>query len=208
MGQSPSIPSEHARLIFSSNSLRNTQIECDALGLHYQLSTPSEGIKNQRSTSITRWDPRQEKDVLIAEWERKIFGRDRIRMASNNNNQLISEEYKSEDGYVVVNDLLQRTYGLPGGVRVNRTFTANNGRRYTWKTRHTSLKLYEEGSQVPIAEYGGRHCLINKRKAHIRLAPGCDEILDYLVVTCVITERQRRDAKRRQRSNSGGGGGV
>ncbi|KAL5522664.1 hypothetical protein ACEPAG_8682 [Sanghuangporus baumii] len=172
MGQSPSIPSEHARLIFSSNSLRNTQIECDALGLHYQLSTPSEGIKNQRTTSITRWDPLQEKDVLIADSSQRNTSR------------------KMDMWWYMTSYRERMDY------RVECESIA----------RHTSLKLYEEGSQVPIAEYGGRHCLINKRKAHIRLAPGCDEILDYLVLTCVITERKRRDAKRRQRSSSGGGG--
>ena len=111
MGQSPSIPSEHYRLIFSSNSLRNNEISCDALGIHYQLSTPTDGL-----TSITRWDPRQENDILIAEWERKNYGKDRVRMASSQ--VLIPDGCESEDGFVRVEEFMQKTGGYTGAVQV------------------------------------------------------------------------------------------
>ncbi|EJD00722.1 uncharacterized protein FOMMEDRAFT_157823 [Fomitiporia mediterranea MF3/22] len=195
MGQSPSLPTEYARLRFTSNSLRNTVIECDSLGLHYQLSTPLEGFKKARVTTFSRWDAQSQQYIPFADWERKWFGKGpkgRVRIYSKC--QLAED---TDDRFVLTKYFFPRTWGGQDSPRFNRTFTANNGRQYVWKARDFSLKLYSKDEDVPIASYTGRRYFKNAHMPFIRLAPGCEDILDYLVVTCVIAERKRREAKKK-----------
>lgn len=128
MGQTPSIPSEYARLIFSNNSVRNNTLDCDALGIHYQLTTPTEGIKLNRITTFSRWDPQTQENVEIADYERKSFGKDRIRIRLGfGPGRHVNEPAESmapltdegeEDGFVPLDRFLERTKGLPGLVHV------------------------------------------------------------------------------------------
>ena len=41
-------------MIMSRNSLRNCTIDCDAKGIHYEVSTPTEGLKTTRIATIKR----------------------------------------------------------------------------------------------------------------------------------------------------------
>ena len=69
----------HISLIGSSLSLSNTTFSCDSLGIHYRLSSPP-GLKANFTTTFTKWSSQDNKEVLIAEWERHITKADRWRM--------------------------------------------------------------------------------------------------------------------------------
>ncbi|EJC99344.1 uncharacterized protein FOMMEDRAFT_148831 [Fomitiporia mediterranea MF3/22] len=201
MGQSPSVPVEHARLTFLRNSLSNNTIQCDALGIHYQLSTPK-GIKATCTTTVSRLDVRLEKNIPVAEWEKKIFGSDRIQFTSNR--PLIGDGKESEDGFIPIDSFFPRTGGMRCSTRFRRSFTVN-GITYTWRSRQFSLTLYRGDDDVPVATFAERRCFIHRRKPYITLGPGCEDILDQLLVTCLYAEQRRRAAKRRQRAAGGGG---
>ena len=68
------------RLIFSKNSLRNAQIACDSLGIHYQIETDTDGVKSQRITRLSRWNSEEDRYVPVAEWERNLVKTDRFRV--------------------------------------------------------------------------------------------------------------------------------
>ncbi|EJC99347.1 uncharacterized protein FOMMEDRAFT_170634 [Fomitiporia mediterranea MF3/22] len=191
MGQSPSVPVEHARLIFTRNSLSNNNIQCDALGIHYQLSTPKE-IKTTRTTVVSRWDPHQQKDVPVAEWEKRIIGSDRIRFIYNR--PVIEDDTESEDGLVPIGSFFPRTGGIPRSSYFRRSFTFN-GVTYTWRSRAYSLVLYRGEKDVAVATFARRQYLVNRRRPYIALGPGCEDILDQLLVTCLYAEQKRREAK-------------
>ncbi|EJC99346.1 uncharacterized protein FOMMEDRAFT_170633 [Fomitiporia mediterranea MF3/22] len=191
MGQSPSVSVEHARLIFSRSSLSNNTIQCDALGIHYQLSTPKEW-KNTRITTVSRWDPHQGKDVPVAEWQKKNFGSDRVRFTSNCPS--IVDGTESEDGFVPIDSFFPRTGGFVGSAYLQRSFTVN-GVTYTWKARVDGDALYRGDEDVPIATLAGRRWLVNQRMPYIAVGPGCEDILDQLLVTCLYIEQKRREVK-------------
>lgn len=63
------------QLVISSIDVTDTTIDCDALGLHYQISTskiPGGGfLSRKRLVTFTKsWDPHPEtQNATIAEWE-------------------------------------------------------------------------------------------------------------------------------------------
>ena len=62
--------SEPITIFLEHNSLRNDTYNCDWAGIHYRISTPTEGIRTERLTSIYRWDKNTNEEVLVAEWYR------------------------------------------------------------------------------------------------------------------------------------------
>ena len=90
------------RLIFSKNSLRNASMNCDALGIHYRISTPT-GMHLHRTTQLTRWIPRLEEYELVAEWERNAFQKDRYRILRNS---------VGDADFVPITDVFPKTSGL------------------------------------------------------------------------------------------------
>lgn len=70
-------------LILSHDNLRNTTFDCDALGIHYEVSTEKHHlIVNGNNTKILRWDKRSNQSNLIAEWERHTFASDEFKFPS------------------------------------------------------------------------------------------------------------------------------
>lgn len=50
------ISSDRPTLILSRGDSSNDTYECDALGIHYELSTPQSAFRPQRVSTISRWD--------------------------------------------------------------------------------------------------------------------------------------------------------
>ncbi|KAH8112877.1 hypothetical protein DFH11DRAFT_1604394 [Phellopilus nigrolimitatus] len=62
------------------------------------------------------------------------------------------------------------------------------------------MKLYCEGnSKQEVASFHRRRYIFFPQKAHIKLFHGYEDILDYLVVTCIIVERICRENARQRR---------
>ena len=66
--------SDNVHLQLKTTSIRNNSLECDSLGIYYQISTDTSGIHATRSTKISKWipstDDKAEEDLLLAEWKR------------------------------------------------------------------------------------------------------------------------------------------
>lgn len=65
------------RLICSNNSVRNTTVSCDSLGIHYEIS------KSQGIVTVKRWDSPTNTSIVVGEFELPIFKRDRIRLGGD-----------------------------------------------------------------------------------------------------------------------------
>lgn len=181
-------PTDPLTLTLSKNSLHNTTIDCDSADIHYVVSTPKGGFGAKKITTIHRWESKTQEYSLVAEWERNCFRSDRLRLL----NSITSE-------FLPVKDVLT-TKGMPWSVCFNRAFIANDGKRYVWKSRPFSLKLYAEEDMEPkpkpVASFHRKHFVINRRNAFIDVHPKAKHILDTLIPTFLYTERRRRDHER------------
>jgi hypothetical protein len=100
------------RLLLSSNSVYNTAISCDSLGIHYQLSKAN-GI-----VSLTRWDPASNSNVLAGQYQFNHLSKSRIKMGDN------------DDGtWMNMKDLLFREGSVLSPARY---FIGNSGMKYKW----------------------------------------------------------------------------
>ena len=72
--------------------------------------------------------------------------------------------------------------------------------------QHTKLVTADENKTV-IAEFHRAHRIIKKQKAQLEVQPAGMEMLDYIILTFVFTEKKRRERERRRRSAGAGGGG-
>ncbi|KAH8112879.1 hypothetical protein DFH11DRAFT_1728222 [Phellopilus nigrolimitatus] len=180
----PSSPSaDSPRLILSNASLRNNAFDCDALSLHYRLSTPTDGTsKLQHVTQISRWDAHLGREILVAEWAKKAFKNDQLKMCSE-------VRSSGEAEFVPVNDVLRKTTSTI--FSVVRTFTANNGKHYTWKADPISMKLYCEDNKQEVASYHQPHLVFSHREAYIELFYGYEDIIDYRCDMCHCRENSQ-----------------
>ncbi|KAH8112875.1 hypothetical protein DFH11DRAFT_1545422 [Phellopilus nigrolimitatus] len=159
------------RLIFSNNSLRNNVLECDSQALYYRLFTPTNGIlKTQRVTQVTRWDARSNREIIIAEWSNDTFKKDQLKMYSEARFRPMRHVLRVPSTYTAYTR------------QEERTFVANNGKRYTWECGAYSTKLYcEDNNEQKVASFHRRRYVFFPQKAHIKLFHGYEDILDYLV---------------------------
>lgn len=74
-------------LILSKNSLQNTTLDCDSLGIHYQVST------TDNITTLRRWDGRSGPDtyVDIGQWEHRIFKKNTFKLRGESEPVIVSE---------------------------------------------------------------------------------------------------------------------
>lgn len=80
----PAIMNSNPSLILSNDNLRNTTFDCDAFGIHYQVSTEKHLLVNGKNTQVRRWDQRSNQNILIAEWERHNFHTDVFKFPNAN----------------------------------------------------------------------------------------------------------------------------
>lgn len=95
--------SSKPKLTLSKGSSSNDKYDCDALGIHFELSTPQSVIRSTRLSTITKWDARLNRMVPVAEWERFMFKKDKIKM-----------EALGANDFVLVNDVFPQTWGVQG----------------------------------------------------------------------------------------------
>jgi len=190
---STGLPLDRPTLILSKGDSSNDTYGCDALGYHYELSTPESMFRPQRLSTIYRWDANLNRKVPVAEWERYMFKKDRVKV-----------EALGASDFVPLNDVFPRTWGLPYDATFNRSFVAPSRKQYTWKSRPLSMKLYcaEGGKETLIAAYHRGRYVMNARKPFVELFDGYEDILDLIIITCTIAVAKRKDGE----SNSTGRG--
>ncbi|EJD00734.1 uncharacterized protein FOMMEDRAFT_157834 [Fomitiporia mediterranea MF3/22] len=183
MGITASIPNEYAQLEFKHSwSVENATLKCEKLGINYDIST---SIKLGKFVITFKRNNR-----TVAVWNRKI-GRDEIEFYPNSS---------KSTGPMKVRRFMKRCGFLWG----HRKFRASDGKEYYWSTYKT-FKLYRaDDDSVPIASFASRRYILRKRKQHIKIARECEDIVDYVLVTCVILEQKRREKRRQAQADNSG----
>ncbi|KLO20082.1 hypothetical protein SCHPADRAFT_28935 [Schizopora paradoxa] len=167
-------------LFLSHDNLRNTTLDCDALGIHYQVSSEKHHLITGKNTKVHRWDKQSGQNVLVAEWERRNFHSDEFKFPN------------ATGGVTVpVSTFMKKHHGL---FKTEWSFVGDDGRRYTWREKAHLCFVSdndEEGEQ--IARFHGRTILIHAHKAYLELFPGFERTLNTLVLTFLYVEEKRRE---------------
>lgn len=66
-------------LILSQNDVRNTTLDCDALGIHYQVVSEIGLLTPGKTTQVRRWDSHSKRFIPIAEWVRRAVDSDEFK---------------------------------------------------------------------------------------------------------------------------------
>ncbi|KIM32071.1 hypothetical protein M408DRAFT_63396 [Serendipita vermifera MAFF 305830] len=173
-------------LYFANNSIRNTTITCDSLGIHYNVS------KTGRIISLSRWDSKNNLDVTVGEFELPFFKKDRIKVGPNGQWQDMRDYFDKSGSFLT-----------------SKTFTSNNGMNYTWK-EHWG-KMIVRSTRIHRARLTDDALI----KYHRNMSDSYLEVLDSSTLTdldtillaFLITERKRRNKQKQRRSARASGGG-
>ncbi|KAL5512203.1 hypothetical protein ACEPAG_3488 [Sanghuangporus baumii] len=190
MGQKPSTPSERWPyfLNFTSGKYKidNNTLTCEELGIRYRIYTPPVTriftLTDDRITSIYRLDPKTQREILIAEVEKRSHKR-RVRIAPGTGLDVPGLEAP----FVRMKEYFPNT--SRSGIK--RIFRASNGKDYIWKIYDGKLYRSDDKSE-PIAEYGHASAF-GSTPMRIMFTNECLDILDEVVVTCLLSEQKRRD---------------
>ncbi|KLO20084.1 hypothetical protein SCHPADRAFT_992193 [Schizopora paradoxa] len=180
-----------ASLIFSHNDIRNTTLDCDSLGIHYQVVSDSGLLRTGKNTQVRRWDSRSNQQVTIAEWERHSFSSDVFKFPARGESVPVSTFMTKKRGFG----------------KIKRSFVGDDGRRYIWRVKSSSLEAFvsENGQKgARIAKFHSRHILFGRPHATLELFPGYERTLDTLVLTFLYVEWKRRQSKRSAAAASAG----
>ncbi|KIM19765.1 hypothetical protein M408DRAFT_334275 [Serendipita vermifera MAFF 305830] len=154
-------------LYFANNSVRNTTISCDSLGIHYTVS------KAEKIVSLSRWDVTANSNVVVGEFELPSFRKDRIKVGPMGQWQP-----------------MRNYFDKPGMFSTSMTFTSNNGMKYTWKEHHGHLIMTHSGNKNALIKY---HRHVSKSSYLDVLDSSTMTGLDAILLTFLIAERKKRD---------------
>ncbi|KAL5488456.1 hypothetical protein ACEPAI_6574 [Sanghuangporus weigelae] len=204
MGQTSSAPSDRwpYSLIFSDkHNLDNNTLTCEELGLHYRIYTPPVtrifALTEDRVTSIYRWDSKAQREILIAEVEKRSH-KQRMRIAPGAGLEVPGINAP----FVSVKEYFRSTSKWSGTKRI---FRASNGKECIWQIYDGTLYSSDDKSE-PIAKFG-HASVFSSTPTHIKLNNGCTDILDELVVTCLIAEKEQSEQAATHNAHRAGPGG-
>ncbi|KLO20077.1 hypothetical protein SCHPADRAFT_934689 [Schizopora paradoxa] len=172
-------------LVLSYDDVTSTTLDCEELGLHYQVSTQSNFLGNAKTTQIRRRDTQSGKTDLIAQWERHTLQPDLFKFT----------------GAGTSNPRVTSFLGQKSGCAPwERSFVGDDGRRYTWSEESLQLvaRVIEDHSRgEPVAIFHERN-VAQSRNACLELLPGHEGTLDSLLVTFIYVEWKRRQTSDHQ----------
>ncbi|KIM19768.1 hypothetical protein M408DRAFT_334276 [Serendipita vermifera MAFF 305830] len=154
-------------LYFANNSVRNTTISCDSLGIHYTVS------KGDKIVSLSRWDNTTNSDMVVGEFELPFFKKDRIKVGPDG-------EWQPMRDY----------FDKPGMLSNSMIFTSNNGMKYIWKDHWGYLIMTHSDDKEPLIKY---HHNISKPSYLEVFDSSIITGLDTILLTFLIAERKKRD---------------
>ncbi|KIM19766.1 hypothetical protein M408DRAFT_57348, partial [Serendipita vermifera MAFF 305830] len=157
-------------IYLSNNSVRNTTISCDGLGIHYTAS------KTGKIISLSRWDITTNSNVVVGEFELPSFRKDRIKVGPSGQWQPMRDYFE----------------GL-GTFSTSMTFTSNNGMKYTWKDHWGYLIMTHSGDKDTLIKY---HRHISKPSYLEVLDSSIMTGLDTVLLTFLIAERKKREIEK------------
>ncbi|PVF93503.1 hypothetical protein CPB86DRAFT_107727 [Serendipita vermifera] len=177
------------RLIFANNSVKNTTLSCDSLGIHYKVSrSRDDGI-----ISVARWDRKTDQKVTVGQFRFRLFRKDQIKLASDTKWRNLKEVLYKRKGECWTPD---------------RSFVANNGTVYRWVLKHKGLEasqtLYYDDKQKgldPLVKYV-RHYRTLSGPSYLEIIDSSVmDSLDLIVVTFLIMEKKKRDGDKSSGGN-------
>lgn len=199
-------------LILSHDNPRNTTLDCDALGIHYQVTSDSHLLVTSKTTRVHRWDRRSNQNILVAEWIRHNFHSDEFKFPNANGGVTVPVKTFMDchlgfatkcvhliEGWGIHSDLQQ--YMVICRKRWSKVHMAGKNALsgtsctfiifFQWLTSFLySCKCFvsEDGREgAPIARYHGKSHLINAHNAYLELLPGSERTLDTLVCAFFAT---------------------
>ncbi|KIM19767.1 hypothetical protein M408DRAFT_30946 [Serendipita vermifera MAFF 305830] len=168
-------------IYLSNNSVRNTTISCDSLGIHYTAS------KAKKIVSLSRRDITTNANVVVGEFELHSFRKDRIKVGPNGQWQDTQDYFE----------------GL-GMFSTSLTFPSNNGMKYTWKDHWGYTIMTHSGDKDTLIKYH-RHTV---KSSYLEvLDSSIMTELDTVLLTFLIAERKKRDIQAAAEAGASAGGG-
>ncbi|KAI0248357.1 hypothetical protein BJV78DRAFT_1107956, partial [Lactifluus subvellereus] len=172
----------YRRMVFTTNSLRNSTVSVEDDTLYYEIVTR---FWHPYLTKIFKLDPDTREMILVAEIEREPGKNVRVRFGGEHGEWTNEQDFMSWD--------LQKRGG---------NFTGDEGVEYRWKSHKRRLQLIRanDDAKVPVAQYHiyRRHFLVFRmlRHAFLEIKPEATmEGLDKLIVSYLLVERKRRDTQ-------------
>jgi hypothetical protein len=174
------------KLTFATNSVRNTTFAVDSDKFYYEILTR---FWHPHLTKINKYDYENRVVTCVAEIESVPKKEVKVRFNTPD----------TEGEWMRASDFVKCDGGSVGGV-----FTAGeDGTMYRWKTHKRCLQLQlvkaDDEEKVPVAEYHPykRHFFVFRmsERAWLEVKPEATVALEKIIVSYLIVERRRRQAK-------------
>ncbi|KIJ18561.1 hypothetical protein PAXINDRAFT_167155 [Paxillus involutus ATCC 200175] len=171
------------KLTFATNSVRNTTFSLNNDKFYYEIVTR---FWHPHLTKINKYDYEGRMVTCVAEIESLPKKEVKVRFNTPD----------AEGEWIRASDFVKCEGGSVGG-----TFTAGDGEMYRWKTHKRYLQLVkaDDEEKVPIAEYHPfkRHFFVFRmsQRARLEVKPEASNSLEKIIVSYLIVERRRRQAK-------------
>lgn len=180
----PKPPPPH-KLTFATNSVRNTTFAEDNNKLYYEIVTR---FWHPHLTKINKYDYEARVVNCVAEIEDQPEKDVKVRFNTPD----------AEGEWMRACDFIRND-----GTAIGGTFAHEDGTEYRWKTpkRYLQLQLIksDDDEEVPVAEYHPhkRHFGVWRmsQRAFLEVKPEASVALDRIVVSYLLLERRRRQAK-------------
>ncbi|EGO00480.1 hypothetical protein SERLA73DRAFT_181092 [Serpula lacrymans var. lacrymans S7.3] len=179
----PKKPDPPHRIQFATNSLRNTTLAVDNDKFYYEIVTR---FWHPHLTKINKFDYEARVVTCVAEIE--ALPKKEVKVRFNTD--------ESEGPWTKASEFIKCD-----GSNVGGTFVAGDGIEYRWKTHKRYLQLVksDDEDKVPIAEYHPyrRHFFIFRMSqyAWLEVKPEATAALEKIIVSYLLVERRRRQAK-------------
>ncbi|KAJ8597435.1 hypothetical protein M405DRAFT_724225 [Rhizopogon salebrosus TDB-379] len=176
-------PPPPRKLTFATNSVRNTTFAEENNKFYYEIVTR---FWHPHLTKINKYDYEARVVNCVAEIE-DLPKRD-VKVRFNTPD--------AEGEWMRACDFIKNdSFGVGG------TFTQEDGTEYRWKTHNRLLQLVnaDDEDKVPVAEYHPhkRHFGVWRmsQRAFLEVKPEACDALDKIIVSYLLMERRRRQAK-------------
>jgi len=172
------------RMELTTNSLRNTTISVDNDAIYYEVVTR---FWHPHVTKVKKLDMDSGEMVTVAEIEREPGKEARVKFGR-----------EDEAEWITASRWLEREPDKVGGV-----FTADSDVKYRWKTHNRRLQMIRADSddKEPLVQYHPhkRHFFVLRMSEHawLEIKPDVVESILPIIISYLIVERRRRDAKLR-----------
>ncbi|EJD03830.1 uncharacterized protein FOMMEDRAFT_19180 [Fomitiporia mediterranea MF3/22] len=167
--------------IIQRHNAKRTTLDCETLGIKYELNSTTSWLKWRTWTKITRRGPKDTQEVLVAEWELNTFKPDRIRFESS----------ALPKDFVLTKDYMQRIGWFIPRLSFASSYVAQ-GQTFVWKAGVWALKMYREGSDEALATMFPNRCFPKSRYGFLEVPPYQD-LLDELIVSWAIVIQRRNE---------------